>query len=73
MIKLDMEIEDGTLTYDAEVYGKGTALAAITRNVIYKITDSKEEFEAVAMCLAVSLNNTDYEAIKEAFSDELQR
>lgn len=76
MIKLNVEIANDTITTDCEVNGSNreiiAELASIIDGVIYRISDSPEEFAAYAVCLAELLNNTDYEVVKEAFSNGLQ-
>lgn len=77
MIKLKAEIANRKMNTDCEVYGSGSEviveLAAIMHQVVYDITNSREEFAAYAAYLAAMLNNTDYKAIKETFDNGIQR
>lgn len=77
MIKLNTEIANGEMMSDCEVHGSGreviSELAAIIHKALYSITDSPEEFAAFVLCLTDVLNGCDYEVVKEAFENGIQR
>lgn len=77
MIKLNVEIGNGKMITDCEVNGSNrevlAELATIIDKIMYDISDSPEEFAAYAVRLVDLLNKTDYEVVKEVFSNELQQ